>query len=66
MSLRIFHIVFIAVCVALSLFVAVWGLRTFVDTRSSGALTLGILFVAFGAALVEYGRRTFVKLRHLP
>ncbi len=66
MSLRIFHIVFITVSVLLSAFVAVWGLRMFVDTHSTGALSLAIVFVIFGALLVEYGRRTFRKLKELP
>jgi hypothetical protein len=66
MSLRIFHIVFITVSVLLSAFVGVWGLRMFVDSRSIGALSLGIVFVIFGALLIEYGRRTFRKLKELP
>lgn len=66
MSLRIFHIVFIVASVLLSLFVALWGLRQFMDSRSTGGLTLGVVFFLFGFALVIYGKRTFRKLKELP
>ncbi len=66
MSLRIFHIVFITVCELLCLFVAVWGLRAYAVSRTPGALAFAILFVAVGALLIEYGRRTFRKLKELP
>jgi hypothetical protein len=66
MSLKIFHIVFVIVCVGLSLWVGVWGIRDYMYERSGAALTLGILFLASGLVLVVYGRRAFEKLRHLP
>ncbi len=66
MSLRIFHLVFIIVCVALSLWVGVWGIRGYMNERSVGALSLGILFLLSGVVLVVYGRRAFEKLRDLP
>ncbi len=66
MSLKVFHIVFIIVCVGLSLYVGVWGIRDYMIERSSGALTLGILFLVSGLVLVVYGRKAFEKLRDLP
>jgi hypothetical protein len=66
MSLRVFHIVFIAVCVALSLWVGVWGIRGYMQERSAGALALGILFLFGGVVLVVYGSKVFTKLRDLP
>ncbi len=66
MSLRIFHIVFISASVLLCAFVAVWGLRAFAVSRNVGSLAFGILFIAAGALLIEYGRRTFRKLKELP
>lgn len=66
MSLRAFHIVFIVVCVALSLWVGVWGIRGFMTERSSGALALGILFLLSGVVLVVYGSKVYAKLRDLP
>ena len=58
MSLRIFHIVFVMVCVALSIFVAAWGWR-------NGAGTLAIVFSIAAAALIAYGVQAFKKLREL-
>jgi hypothetical protein len=66
MSLRAFHIVFIIVTVALSLYVALWGFREFARERSGGALALGIVFLIAGVALVVYGKKAFAKLRDLP
>jgi len=65
MSLRIFHVIFITVSIALSIFVAVWGVREYVATRSSGALALAVVFVVGGAALVLYAGRAFRKLKDL-
>jgi len=66
MSLKVFHIVFIIVCVGLALYVGVWGIRDYMIERSVGALTLGIVFLLSGVALVVYGRKAFEKLRDLP
>jgi len=65
MSLRIFHVVFITVSIALSIFVAVWGVREFVATRSTGALALVVVFLAGGVALVLYAGKAFRKLKDL-
>lgn len=66
MSLKVFHIVFVIVCIALSIWVGVWGIHDYVVERSAGALGLGILFLVSGLVLVLYGRRAFEKLRDLP
>ena len=66
MSLKVFHIVFVIVCVALSLWVGVWGIRDYMLERNGTALTLAILFLLSGLALVVYGRKAFEKLRDLP
>ncbi len=65
MSLRIFHVVFIVVCVALSIFVGIWGIREFAATKSGGAVGLAVVFFAAAAALIVYGTRVFGKLREL-
>jgi len=65
MSLRIFHIVFVTVSIALSIFVTIWGVREFIATRSSGAIALSAAFLACGVVLVFYAGRVFRKLREL-
>jgi hypothetical protein len=66
MSLKVFHIVFVIVCIALSVWVGVWGIRDYMLERSVGALSLGIVFLLSGVVLVVYGRKAFEKLRDLP
>jgi hypothetical protein len=65
MSLRIFHIVFVTVSIALSVFVTIWGVREYAMTRSTGALALAGVFLAGGVILVWYANRAFKKLREL-
>ena len=66
MSLRIFHIVFISVSVALTLYIAVWGVREFVLSRSTLGISMALIAVVGGASLVWYGSRVFHKLKELP
>ena len=47
------------VCVALSIWVGVWGIR-------NGATMLSIVFFVSAAALVFYGTKVYGKLRDLP
>ena len=65
MSLKAFHIVFVIVCVALSLYVGMWGIRDYFLERSYAALSIGVLFLLSGAILVVYGRSALEKLRNL-
>ena len=65
MPLRIFHIVFVTVSIALSIFVTIWGLREYMLTRSTGALGLAAVFLTAGVILVWYANRVFKKLREL-
>jgi len=66
MSLRVFHIVFITVSVALTLYLTVWGVREFMTTRSALGAWMAVFGVAFGASLIWYGKRVFHKLKELP
>ena len=66
MSLRAFHIVFVIVTVALSLFVALWGIREFASQGSPAALTLAIVFLVTAVGMIVYGKKVFVKLKELP
>ena len=65
MSLRIFHIVFVTISIALSIFVTIWGVREYLLTRSTGALGLAAVFLTGGVILVWYANRVFKKLREL-
>ena len=65
MSLRAFHLFFIAVSVALSAFVAAWGLREWQAHHSNGALALAVIFFACGVALIAYGVHAVRRFREL-
>ena len=65
MSLRIFHIVFISVSVALTLYLTVWGVREFMATRSSLGISMAAFGLTGGASLIWYGKRVFHKLKEL-
>ena len=65
MSLRIFHIVFVTVSIALSIFVTIWGVREYMATRNSGALGLAAVFLVGGILLVAYAGKAFRKLKDL-
>ena len=58
MSLRVFHIIFVMVCVALSIFVAVWGWQ-------NHSTPLMVTFAIFAVALIVYGASAFKKLKEL-
>ncbi len=66
MSLRIFHIIFVAASVVLSLFVAMWAFREYNANGGSGTVALGAIFLLAAGALVVYGRRVYRKLSALP
>jgi hypothetical protein len=66
MSLRAFHIIFVIVTVALSLFVTMWGIREFRQEQNGGALALAVVFFLTAVALSIYGKKVYVKLKELP
>jgi len=66
MSLRVFHVVFITVSIALMLYLTAWGVREFMGSHSSLAVSMIIFGVAGGSSLVWYGMRVFHKLKELP
>ena len=65
MSLRVFHVVFIIVCIALCAYVAVWGVREYMAEHSMAALAMAGVFVLGGIALLAYSGKAFRKLRDL-
>jgi len=66
MSIKHFHIIFITASVLLSIYVAVWGLRSYLAVGRTGDLVLAVVFVVSALALAWYGRRVYFKLRELP
>ena len=65
MSLRVFHIVFIIVCIAFCAAVTMWGVREYMSARSMNALVVSGTFLLFGGVLVAYSGKAFRKLRDL-
>ena len=66
MSLRAFHIIFVVVSVALSLYVGVWGVREYLHERSMTGLAMAVIFFLSAAVLAVYGRKVFLKLKEIP
>ena len=66
MSLRVFHIIFIIVCVAFSLFMAIWGVREYLDERTVTTLAVAIIFFIAAVGLLAYGLKAYQKLKDIP
>jgi len=64
-SLKIFHIIFIALSVVMSAGFGAWGVQRYLVTGSRGGLGLGVLFFLTGAALLVYGIRFWKKMKEL-
>ncbi len=62
LSLRSFHLFFIAVSVLLAVWVGVWGVQSYLATKSAADLALGALFLVLAIVLLVYGRRVRRKL----
>lgn len=65
MSLKAFHIFFIAVSTLVAFGFGVWGVYTFLSEQSAGYLVLGILSLASGIGLVFYAVRFLQKLKDI-
>jgi hypothetical protein len=65
MSLRMFHIVFIAVSVMLAAFVAAWAVQQYQSVHAAGYLATAALSLAAGGGLVVYGTKFQRKTRTL-
>jgi len=65
MSLKAFHIFFIAISVLLTVGFAGWLLRSFVASGDAGTLVAAIASLLLGAALIVYARRFLKKLKHV-
>ena len=65
LSLRSFHLFFIAASVLLAAWVGVWGVQSYMATQSLSDLALGVVFFLLGFVLLVYGRSVRRKLRAL-
>ena len=65
MSLRFFHLVFIAASVILAAFVCAWAVGQYRLDHSGQYIAIGILALGLGAALVVYGAKFQRKTRNL-
>jgi hypothetical protein len=65
MSLKAFHVVFIAVSILLAFGFAAWEVKAYVDQRR--LLDLGFAVGSFvaGVTLICYGRYMLKKLKHI-
>ena len=65
MSLKAFHIVFIAASVVLMLIMSGWCIGNYRDGGSPADLIWGVLAFAAAIGLVAYGRAVLRKLKHI-
>ena len=65
MSLKAFHIVFVAASTLLAFGVGGWELKTYFATEENQALILGLGSLIAGVALLWYGKVVLKKLKHI-
>lgn len=65
MSLRAFHLLFVAVSVMLAAFFAAWALNEYQVSHQPGDVLAGVLSLASGAGLAVYGAAFQRKTRNL-
>jgi hypothetical protein len=66
MSLKTFHLVFIALSVVLAAFVAAWAGQQYRALNASGYVVTAVAALAGGAGLAVYGAAFQRKMRRLP
>lgn len=65
MSLKVFHIFFIAVSVVTAFGFGAWGIYFHIADPNLGYLLMGVFSSVTGVALVYYGIRFLQKFKHL-
>lgn len=66
MSLKAFHILFIALSTMLAVGFGVWSVRMYAAAQGGGYMVMGVLSFACAVALLVYGYKFWQKLRHIP
>ena len=65
MSLKAFHVFFIALSILLSIGVGSWGISNYLASGAWGSLALGIVFCLTAPGLLVYGRRFLKKMKEI-
>lgn len=65
MSLKAFHILFIAASIALSFGFGIWSIQAYASRGDGVILATGILSLLAGLILIRYAIRFVRKLRHV-
>ena len=65
MSLKAFHIVFVAVTTLTALFCGAWMLYEYSSSKELGQLLGGLLSFTAAAGMVWYGKVVLRKLKHI-
>jgi hypothetical protein len=65
MSLRAFHLLFIALSVMLAAFFAAWGVEQYMSTHEASYILLSVASLACGVGLAVYGTLFQRKTRNL-
>ena len=65
MSLKAFHVFFIFASIVLAFGFGVWAVYIYLQEGNIPYLTMGLLSIAAGVALVFYGIRFLQKMWHL-
>jgi hypothetical protein len=65
MSLKAFHIVFVAISTLCAFFFAGWLLNNYMTTKATGALLGAILAALAGVGLIWYGKSVLRKLKQI-
>ena len=65
MSLKIFHLVFIALSILMAALAGGWGVNRYLADGSTSGLVLAVSFFLAGVALVAYGVKVVRKFREI-
>jgi hypothetical protein len=65
MSLKAFHIFFIAVSILLAFGFGLWEIRAYTDSGTVGRLIAGLLSFGVAVGLIIYGIHFLKKLKHV-
>jgi hypothetical protein len=66
MSLKAFHLIFIAASLLMSLAIGVWGVERYLSAADGGSLALAMAGLVLGAALAVYAAKIRAKFKELP